>query len=187
MYCLRFFGLPLLISLCLLSCATKPDAQTVYQNLKEGEAHFEINMDGDAFYPADSRFKGEVTVTANTLRLNLFDQYESNTIITLDSQDLFAQRPVKRTITIDNQVAGSIMIGRVRDKAKRTGDGFLMTEGELTIESLSDDKIVIHLTGKTGNFNTMQNRQTWKRLNGLLVYRKPTITVTGSPRASLLY
>lgn len=49
MYCLRFFSLPLFISLWLSSCATKPDAQTVYQNLKDGEAHFEVDMDGDAF------------------------------------------------------------------------------------------------------------------------------------------
>ena len=182
-----------LLSLCFLvsilatSCTTTPVALALYQTLKPGEAQFIVTMDGEPFYKEDSRFRGEVTVTPVSARLNLFDQYESNTIITLSGSDLFAKRPIVRAISLDNQSLGSIMIGRVRDKVQRTGDGFFMTDGTLTIDHLSEEKIVIRLSGKTGNFNTMNDASTWKRLECLLVYRKPTITVPSGNKKTLFY
>jgi hypothetical protein len=172
---------------CLPACSTQPTADSIYQSLPNGKARIIVNMDDEPFYPDDSQFKGEVTVTAQTIRLNLFDQYESNVIISLDAQDLFAQRPVQRTITPDNQIAGSVMIGRVRDRKQRTGDGFLMQEGSLVVEKLADTGVVIRFSGMIANFNTLRDRRTWKHLEGLLVYRKPTINVPARERGVLLY
>lgn len=169
------------------ACTRKPDGKVTFDALKDGEAHIDVRMDGEAFYPVDSRFRGEVTVAPNRLRLNLTDQFESNVIITLDKQGLYDQRPIRVPITIDNQVAGSVMIGRVRDKVNRTGDGFLMTDGTLTIDSLSERRVQIRIDGRVGNFTTMHNRGTWKRLEGLLVYRKPPINVPADEAKSLLY
>ncbi|ARK10499.1 hypothetical protein A6C57_09270 [Fibrella sp. ES10-3-2-2] len=170
-----------------VSCIGKPDADALYKALKPGEAQFVVRMDGDDFYKEDSRFKGEVTVRPSSIRLNLFDQYESNTIITLGGNRLLEKRPVDQLITLNDQSLNSVMIGRVRDKKERTGDGFILTEGTVTIDHLSDEKIVIRFAGKTGNFNTMNNRDTWKKLEALLVYRKPTITVPTGDRQTLFY
>ncbi|MEZ0487407.1 hypothetical protein [Fibrella aquatica] len=169
------------------TCSTKPDADAIHQTLKPGEARLVVSMDGESFYADDSRFKGEVTITPLSIRLNLFDQYESNTMVTLGGSDLFDKRPVTRVITMDGQSLNSIMIGKVRDKAQRTGDGFIMTEGTVTVDHLSEEKIIIHFTGKTGNFNTMNNPDTWKRLDGLLVYRKPVVTVPSGDKQALFY
>lgn len=169
------------------ACTTKPDADTVYASLKDGEAKIIVSMDGDDFYPDDSRFKGEVTISPNTIHMNLFDQYESNVMLSLGDEALFAVKPIKRAIVVDQPSAGSVMIGRVKDKVKRTGDGFLMTEGEMTVESLSDEKIVVRLSGKTGNFNTMRDQKTWKSLEGLLVYKRPKIMMRGDSTKALLY
>lgn len=179
--------LSLSIAFLAFSCNAKPDADTIFQVLKPGEAQFVVTMDGDLFYPEESRFKGEITVMPNLLRLNLFDQFESNTIIALSESNLFAKRPITRPILLDNQSAGSVMIGKVRDKKQRTGDGFLMTEGTLTVDRVSDEKVVLRLTGKVANFNTMRDQRTWKRLEALLVYRKPTITVPTNAEKTLLY
>jgi hypothetical protein len=62
-----------------------------------------------------------------------------------------------------------------------------MTEGTLTVAHLSDEKVVINLAGKAANFNTMRDQRTWKRLSGLLVYRKPTINVPTDAKKALLY
>ncbi|MBO0949905.1 hypothetical protein [Fibrella forsythiae] len=179
-----FVGLFFVLVLC--TCTTRPDADAIYQTLKPGEAQFVVKMDGESFYADESRFKGEVTVRPESIRLNLFDQYESNTIVTLGGNELF-KRPIVQPITLDNQNTGSVMIGKVRDKAQRTGDGFIMTEGTVTVDHLSDEKIVIRLAGKTGNFNTMNNRDTWKRLEGLLVYKRPKIIMRGDATKALLY
>ncbi|MEZ0538413.1 hypothetical protein [Fibrella arboris] len=178
----------LLMTLLLINaCTPKPDVDAIYNSLKEGEARLLVNMDGEAFYPEDSRFNGEVTISTNTIHINLFDQHESNVILSFADQTLFAKKPVVRTIMVDNQSAGSVMIGRVRDKKLRTGDGFLMTEGDVTVESLSEEKMVIRLLGKTGNFNTMRDPKTWKSLEGLLVYKRPKIMLRGDAPKSLLY
>ncbi|MBO0938016.1 hypothetical protein J2I47_15780 [Fibrella sp. HMF5335] len=184
---MRFILILLLISPLLSACTTQPDPSTIYDSLKNGEAKFIVTMNGAAFYADDSRFKGEVTIAPTALRMNLFDQFESNVILTLSSEDLFAKRPVKRTIQVDNQVAGSVMIGRIRDRRLRTGDGFLMSAGEVTVESLSEQKIVVRLSGKVGNFNTLRDAQTWKRLDGLLVYKRPQLIMQGGAEKSLLY
>ncbi len=185
---MRFLSLfALLIPLFFSACTSQPDADTIYASLKNGEAKFIVTMNSAAFYPDDSRFKGEVTLAPNAIRMNLFDQFESNVILTLNSEDLFTKKPVKRSIQADNQVAGSVMIGRVRDRIKRTGDGFLMSAGEVTVESLSDQKIVVRLVGKVGNFNTLRDAQTWQRLEGLLVYKRPQLIMQGGAQKSLLY
>lgn len=169
------------------TCTTQPDVDTVYNSLNDGEARIIVSIDGDDFYKDDSRFKGEVTISPNTIHMNLFDQYESNVMLSLGDEALFAKKPIKRAIVVDQPSAGSVMIGRVKDKAKRTGDGFLMTEGEMTVESLSDEKIVVKLSGRTGNFNTMRDQKTWKSLEGLLVYKRPKIMMRGDATKSLLY
>ena len=144
-------------------------------------------MDGDEFYPDDSRFKGEVTVAKNSIRLNLFDQFESNVILSLTDESLFSKRPVQRTIDVTNQNAGSLMIGRVRDKKLRTGDGFLMSAGTVTVESLSEQKVVVRFSGMAGNFNTLRDQKTWKKLEGVLVYKRPVIAMRSEAEKALLY
>lgn len=184
---MRFILILLLFSPFFTACTSPPDAETIYASLKNGEAKFIVTMNGAAFYPDDSRFKGEVTLAPNAIRMNLFDQFEGNVILTLNSENLFVKKPVKRSIQADNQVAGSVMIGRVRDRLKRTGDGFLMSAGEVTIESLSDQKIVVRLVGKVGNFNTLSDAQTWQRLEGLLIYKRPQLIMQSGVEKSLLY
>jgi len=176
-----------MMGIVAVSCTGKPDADALYKALRPGEAQFVVRMDGDDFYKEDSRFKGEVTVRPSSIRLNLFDQYESNTIITLGGNGLLVKRPVVQQITLNDQSLNSVMIGRVRDKKERTGDGFILTEGTVTIDDLSDEKIIIRFAGKTGNFNTMNNRDTWKKLEALLVYRKPLITVPSGDKQALFY
>lgn len=181
----RLFLLGLLLS--FIACQDTPSADDFFAQLKDGEAHFAIQLDGQPFYPDNSRFKGEVTAATDRFRLNITDQYESNVIVTLDTQGLFDKKPVQRTIDIQHQTAGSVLIGRIQDKARRTGEGWLMTEGTLTIEALSDERLVIRLNGKASNFNTLQNRDSYRPLTGLLVYRRPTINVPTNLKKTLLY
>ncbi|MBO0931122.1 hypothetical protein [Fibrella aquatilis] len=184
---MRFIGSLFLIIPFLSACTAPPDADAIYDSLTNGQAKFIVTMNGTDFYPDESRFKGEVTIAPNAIRMNLFDQFESNVILTLNAENLFVEKPIKRTIQVDNQVAGSVMIGRVRDRKLRTGDGFVMTAGEVTIEALSDQKIVIRLSGKVGNFNTLRDANTWQRLEGLLVYKRPQLIMQGGASRSLLY
>lgn len=178
------FTLLLLFAACK---APLPETGALYSSLKNGEARIVVRMDGDDFYPENSHFKGEVTVAENSIRLNLFDQFESNVILSLTDENLFAKRPVQRTIEVTNQNAGSVMMGRVRDKKLRTGNGFLMSEGTVTVDSLSEQRVAIRINGMTGNFNTLNDRKTWKKLEGIIVYKRPVISMRSEAEKSLLY
>ena len=177
----------LTVLLFFSACKTPPDSDTIFASLKNGQARIIVSMDGDDFYPDSSRFKGEVTVAKNSIRLNLFDQLESNVILTLTDENLFAKRPMQRTIDVTNQNAGSVMIGRVRDKKLRTGDGFLMSAGTVTVESISEQKVVVRFSGRAGNFNTLRDQKTWKKLEGLIVYKRPIISMRSEAEKALLY
>jgi hypothetical protein len=184
---MRSYYLFSLVFFSFAACSIKPNAEAWRKALKPGEAHFDVQIGSEPFYPDESRFKGEVTVAPDRLRINITDQFESNVIITLDQQGLHDKKPIQTPITITNQTAGSVMIGRIHDKAKRTGEGFLMAEGTLTIDSLSENSVVIRVTGKTGNFNTIHDPESYKALEGLLVFRKPTIRVPPDQKKALLY
>lgn len=173
---------------CLIgSCTSQPDAETIFKSLKDGEAVFVVTMNGESFYPDSSRFTGAITISPNTIHMDLTDQIESNVILSFSNDSLFIKRPVKCTIDVDHQSAGSVMIGRVRDKKRRTGDGYLMAAGGVLFESISEQKVVVRLSGKTGNFNTLNDKRSWKTLEGLLICKRPKITMRGGATKSLLY
>ncbi|GAB3576201.1 hypothetical protein GCM10027578_41640 [Spirosoma luteolum] len=167
----------LVASLLLLGCQRDPDIQSIYSTLKPGEARLLVQIDGKDFYPAESAFKGEVFVFDTHLQLNVTDQYESNVIISFNGDKWYAQRPVKRPVVIDNQVAASAMIGRLIDPVNRRGEGYLMTDGTITVESLSADKLVMRLDGRVGKYEYQKMPEKWNQIKGLLVYRSPKLTL----------
>jgi hypothetical protein len=170
----RYFWLFGLLTLCLLACRTESDADKLYASLKPGQARVSIQLDGQDFYPSQSIFGGQVDVFNSFLRLNLSDQFESNIIASFSGDDWYKQKPVKRQVFIDNQVSASVMIGRLTDKVKRRGEGYLMTDGLITVETMSDAKLVMRLTGKVGKYEYQRMPEKWNELKGLIVIRNPT-------------
>lgn len=170
--------LTILLAFALFSsCQTKPEIgiDEIYNGLKPNQVKAVIQIDRDDFYPSESVFTGKVDVFDTFFRANLTDQFESNIIVSFSGDDWYKQKPIKRKIFVDNQVVGSVMIGRLTDKIKRRGEGYLMTEGDISVETISDDKLVLRLTGRVGRYEFQRTPEKWNTLRGLIVFKRPQL------------
>jgi hypothetical protein len=149
------------------------DDNEVLKTLKNQQAKAIIKIDGEDFYPAESIFKGNIQVYDNSFRINLTDQFDSNVIFSFASDKWYEAKPVKRQITIENQATGSLMVGKMKDKAQNTGEGFLMTEGTMEMETFSDEKCIIKFKGKISRYEFLQDASKWNNFEGTIVLKKP--------------
>lgn len=183
----RSFWLFSLVALCLSACHREPTVEEVYSSLKPGQGKVSIQLDNNAFYPAESLFSGQVDVFDTFFRLNLSDQFESNIIVSFSGDGWYKTKPIKQPVFIDNQVVASVMIGRLTDKINRRGEGFLMTDGEITIEALSDTKLVLRLTGKVGKYAFQRTPSKWNTVTGLIVIKDPKLRFRDITRKDVFF
>lgn len=169
----RSFWLFSLLICFVSACRTEPTADELYAALKPGQARVSIQLGGTDFYAPQSLFSGQIDMFGSFLRMNLSDQLESNLIVSFSGDDWYKRKPIKRQVFIDNQVVASVMIGRLTDKVKRRGEGYLMTEGQITVESISDQKLVMRLIGKAGKYEFQRTPEKWVTLKGLIVIKNP--------------
>jgi hypothetical protein len=147
--------------------------EKVYQSLSDKQAKAIIKIDGKDFYSNESVFKGNIQVYDNSLRLNLNDQFDSNVIFTIAGDKWYETKPIKRQITIENQTSGSLMVGKMKDKVQRTGEGYLMTQGEMEIEAFTDEKFIVKFKGKISKYEFLQDSSKWNDFEGIIVIKKP--------------
>ncbi|GAA4400323.1 hypothetical protein GCM10023187_13360 [Nibrella viscosa] len=185
-FCCRFLVFIWACSLSL-SCARKPRPADLLNTLPAGQAKVLITLDGQAFYPDESSFSGAIQVFDNYFRLSLFDQYEGNVVIALGGEKWYSPHPVKRQIFVENQLAASVLIGKLIDKEKRLGEGYLMTDGEVSVDALSEDRLVLHFSGKAGKYNVQREPEKWNQVEGTIVYKKPAITVQNVEKAAVYF
>ena len=181
LFALPIYLLTLLAASLTVSCTTSSskNSEDILSTLKAGEAKILVTIDNHPFYGDSSVFKGEITAFDHAFRINLTDQFQGNTIIALGGDKWFAQKPVVKAVDTNNQTQASAMIGRITDPTNRRGLGYIMTAGEITLESLSEEKAILRLKGQVGEYTTMGNPSTWKPVEGIIVYKKPVLKIQG--------
>lgn len=171
----------------LLACDSGVNTEEILKSLNGGEGKILIKIDGKEYYPKESIFKGELTVLEGFFRTSLFDQFESNVVIAFGGDKWYANKPIKKQIFIDNQVAASVMIGKLINKEKQLGEGFLMTEGEITVMSLSEEKFVMRFEGKVGKYDVQREPEKWNALEGWIIIKNPKITLQGLSKEQVYF
>ena len=167
-----------LISFLLIACSNHEiDSEKVYQSLNDKQAKAVIKIDGADFYPNESVFKGNIQVYDNSFRLNLNDQFDSNVIFTIAGNNWYETKPIKRQITIENQTNGSLMVGKIKDRVQNTGEGYMMTQGEMEIETFTNEKFIVRFKGKISKYEFLQDSSKWNDFEGVIVFRKPEIVL----------
>lgn len=151
----------------------------LYATLKDGQAKAFIKINGKEFYVKESIFTTDIMADDNFLRASIFDQFESNIVINLGSSNWHKEKPYKLNLSIDRQIEGGLMIGKLVDKEKGVGEGYLMTEGELVLESFSKEKCVFIAKGKVGKFESKAVPEEWLDLEAIIVFKKPKIELLG--------
>lgn len=167
------------LSSCTPSSSSTENIKELFATLKDGEAKVVYTIDNHSFYGDSSIFKGEITAFDHAFRINLSDQFQGNTIIAIGGDKWFTKKPILKSVNTNNQTQASAMIGRMIDPANRRGLGYIMTSGEIKIETLSTEKVVIRLKGQVGEYTTMGNSASWKPMTGLIVYKKPHLKIQG--------
>lgn len=178
------FNVPLryllsLIFVALLSgCKSEtPDNEdeNIFKNLKDNQAKFIFKLDGEDFYKTESIFDGHLEIYPTTFSLGSFDQFESNVMIHFSGNDIYKNRPMKIPISIENGHTSPVMFGKIRDKQKNLGDGYLMSEGFITFKTFSKEKIVMRIEGKAKKYpKTYPNDKSYD-VSAFIVCKKPKI------------
>lgn len=172
------------------SSSQKTDKTTIdkiYNSLKEGQTKAIVKIDGKEFYQKESIFSCDIIADNGFLRANLFDQFESNIVLNFGTERWHATKPYVLRLQKDQQIEGGIMIGRIANKERRTGEGYLMTEGEITLESFSKDKCVVIVSGKVGKFEAQLTPEKWQTVEAIIVSKKPKTTLVNLKEEGLYF
>ncbi len=177
----------MLIFVLFNSCRLKKDYKKEFELLRPGEARISVKIDNQSFYPEESIFKGEISIFDTFFRLNVFDQFESNVVISFGGQNWYKEKPVRKEVFIDNQVAASVLIGKLQQDDHTKGIGYLMTEGEITVEALSEEKMIMHLKGKVGRYEVQREPEKWNEMEATILYKKPDMKIQATNKKDIFY
>lgn len=169
------------------SCNVKKEYTEEFKLLRPGEARIAVHIDKESFYPEESIFKGEISIFDTFFRLNVFDQFESNVVISFGGQNWYKEKPIRKQVFIDNQVAASVLIGKLEKDDHTRGIGYLMTEGEITVDALSEERMIMHLKGKAGRYEVQKEPDKWNDLDVTILYKKPVMKLQAANKEDIFY
>jgi len=149
--------------------------QTIYQSLKDNQSKFVFKLDGKDFYNSKSIFTGSLEIVHNSFSINYSDQFDSNVMIHFGGYEWYKEHPVIVPIKLDNGYLSNVMIGRIKDKAKKLGDGYLMSEGSITFRTLTKAKIIIEIVGKAKKYPKVDAESPSFDVKGFIVCKNPEI------------
>lgn len=165
----------------------KTNIDKIYNSLKDGQTKAIIKIDGKEFYSKESIFTSDIIADNTFFRANLFDQFESNLIINFGTERWHATKPYTLKLQETQAIEGSLMIGKIADKEKRTGEGYLMTEGEMRLEAFSKEKCVVIVNGKVGKFDGQSTPEKWLTVEAIIVSKKPKTTLVNLKEEGLYF
>ena len=161
MYLHKTFCLFVTIIFISSACnSTLSDREKVFQQLKENQAQISYQIDNKNFYPQESIFTGEVHVSNKLLSMTLDNQFDGKTIISFGGEKWYKQVPVSKQLFVNNEINAGIKMGRLTNKEKMIGEAYMMSEGEMTLEEFSKDRIVISIEGKAGKYSDFKQPDT---------------------------
>lgn len=179
---LFFFSI---LSLCFFGCQREDGIP--WEKIQPGEAALSVYLDGKPFYPESSRFTGEITAFPNQFRASFFDQFQSNVVISFSGDDWHRQKPIDRQVFHENQIAASVMIGKLIDPAQQKGEGYLMTDGKIQVKSWTPERLEMHIEGLVGLYQHQQEPDRWIPARLILRYKNPPCVWQGIDPTSVYY
>ncbi|WP_254411853.1 hypothetical protein [Dyadobacter diqingensis] len=155
------------------ACTPSENIDEIYNQLNDNQAKVIYKIDGKEFYTSQSIFSGEVNVSDQLLSVTLADQFQNQTIISFGGDKWYSPLPSKKEIFADNQVNAGVKMGKLVDREKMVGEGYMMSEGSVTLIEFSKDKIVLKIYGKVGKYSDFQQPSEYYNVEGTVVCRKP--------------
>jgi len=159
------------------SCASSDGNDEIYQQLGDNQAKVVYKIDGKEFYPQESIFRGDVNASDKLLSITLIDQFDGRSIVSFGGDDWYLSIPSKKEVFSDDQVNAGVKMGKLIDKQKMIGEAFIMTDGAVTLEEFSKDKMILSIKGKVGKYSDFEQPTEFKKFDAIIVYKKPVFNL----------
>ncbi len=159
----------------LNACSTDKHEQEVYESLKNNQSKFIFKVDGKDFYPTESIFEGHLEIVEKSFTISYFDQFDSNVMIHFGGPKWYSDRPIRVPIKLINNYTSTLMFGKIKDKEKRLGEGYLMAEGYITFKTLTKDKIILKVEGKAKKYPNVNKEDKDYDVQAIIICKKPKI------------
>lgn len=164
----------IIICFFLTACSSDKREEQVYQSLKDNQSKFIFKLNGADFYKAESVFSGHLEIVERSFTINFFDQFDSNVMIHFSGIDWYKARPIKIPIKLMSSYS-TVMIGRIKNKELKLGEGYMMYEGFVTFKVLTKEKIVIKVEGKAKKYPKVDIDSPSYDVEGFIVCKKPKV------------
>ena len=166
-----------------LSCnqngANDIDVERIYNSLHENEARILFQINGKEFYTSESIFEGEIAISRNSFSMKLRDQFDSQTMINFEEQTWYSNKPIKRQVFGNDQVGVGLKTGKIVDRDRMIGEGYVMSQGYISIPEFHEDKMIFTISGKVGKYSDFQEPEKYVPIEGWIIYKKPLIKFDG--------
>jgi hypothetical protein len=147
--------------------------QTIYQSLKDNQTKFVVKLDGNDFYSSESVFSGHLEMLLGSFTMSYFDQFDSNVMIHFGKEKWYEGRPITTAIKLDNGFSSNVMLGKIINKEKKLGAGYLMSEGTITFKVFTKEKFVIVIEGKAKKYPKTEDSDPSFDIKAIIVSKNP--------------
>jgi hypothetical protein len=177
---MKFSSIIILILLSLSSCKNTPeiDTNSEYSNLKDNQTRVKLKVDNKEFYELDAVFQGNIDVRKNFLSMNCFNQYGGNLMLTLDGESWYKKKSIEGKGGLN---FSSLMFGKVTDKEKHKGDGYLLNTGNIEPITISKSKLVLRVSGIAKKFPRVNAEDPSYNFECYIISKNPVCTEFSVP------
>lgn len=144
--------------------------------LKDNEAKILMTIGGKEFYPEQSVFLCQLLASREVLSLALTDQYDGRTIINIAQNQWYANLPFVAAVDADGNGVTSLKIGKMIDRKKLIGEGYMMTRGTISVLTFQKEKVVFEIKGEVGPYSDFQTPDKHLGFEGIIVCKRPVIS-----------
>ncbi|MGG7660986.1 hypothetical protein [Dyadobacter sp. BHUBP1] len=169
--------------ICLLAAigagcknAAADQAEEYFGSLNDNQAKALLTIGGKPFYPGQSVFTCQMLASSNVLSLTLTDQFDGRTMISIVKNEWYAKQPVEATIKAEGQGAASLKFGKLTDRQKLIGEGYMMTNGTISLVTLDREKMIFEIKGEAGPYSDFQAPDKLLPLEGIVICKRPAVS-----------
>jgi hypothetical protein len=164
----------------LSSCKKDIDTEAIYAQLQDNQTKFILTLDGETFYNQDASFTGMTRASENFFQMNYFDQYGSNYMLMFDGKAWYNEKKIKGFG--GSGESSTLMVGKVTDKEKNKGAGYLMNSGFIEPLSISQSKLVFKVSGKMKKYPKVKEEDPSFDFEGYIVSKNPKFDEYSIPK-----
>ncbi|PWJ60416.1 hypothetical protein CLV98_101600 [Dyadobacter jejuensis] len=178
MFFKRFLGL--LLSSLLLACEPKPQQDQRLEDYKsvlaDHQALIRLEIAGDTFYANECIFKGSISLSNGTMAINLKNQFDGQTIVSLKMPDRLKDFPWEITFDERKGAQTQVLIGKIIETNPLKGLGYVMTSGSLTVKQMDPEYFHMDLHGKGVKYGVDLLLEQPVEIKGTIVYKSPHVS-----------